>query len=137
MNASLPTGVVTFLFTDIEGSTRLWERRPEAMRAALAVHDRLLREAIDGHDGHVVKMTGDGVLAAFDSPVAALAAALDAQRSLASRGDRPTTTPPPLSPLNTDPLSSDPLIRARMALHTGAAELREGDYHGATLNRAA
>ena len=137
MNASLPTGVVTFLFTDIEGSTRLWERRPEAMRAALAVHDRLLREAIDSHDGHVVKMTGDGVLAAFDSPVAALAAALDAQRFLASRGDRPTTTPPPLSPLNTNPLSSDPLIRARMALHTGAAELREGDYHGATLNRAA
>ena len=81
MNASLPTGLVTFLFTDIEGSTRLWERRPAAMRAALAVHDRLLRQAIASNGGHVVKLTGDGVMAAFGSPAGAAAAALAALRA--------------------------------------------------------
>ena len=134
MNASLPTGLVTFLFTDIEGSTRLWERRPEAMRAALAIHDRLLRQAIESNGGHVVKMTGDGVMAAFGSPAGAVAAALAAQRALlTTTGHRPPTadTLPP------DPLNTDLLIRARMGIHTGAAELREGDYHGPTLNRAA
>ena len=134
MNASLPTGLVTFLFTDIEGSTRLWERRPEAMRAALAIHDRLLRQAIESNGGHVVKMTGDGVMAAFGSPAGAVAAAVAAQRALlTTTGHRPPTadTLPP------DPLNTDLLIRARMGIHTGAAELREGDYHGPTLNRAA
>ena len=61
----LPSGTVTFLFTDIEGSTRLWEEHPDAMRDALARHDELLREAIEAHGGHVVKTTGDGCMAAF------------------------------------------------------------------------
>ena len=63
--AQLPTGTVTFLFTDIEGSTRLWEEHPEAMRPALARHDEILRDAIEAHGGHVVKTTGDGVHAVF------------------------------------------------------------------------
>ena len=145
MSLRLPTGIVTFLFTDIEGSTRLWEREPEAMRAALAAHDRLLRDAIESNGGDVVKMTGDGVMAAFGAPAAALAAALAAQRGLADdrrppftdggrqttddglrAGDKRTPTPDLLAPL-----------RVRMGVHTGEAELREGDYHGATLNRAA
>src|SRR6187401_3102592 len=61
----LPTGTVTFLFTDLEGSTRLWEAHPDAMKPALARHDEILREAVEAHDGHVVKTTGDGVHAAF------------------------------------------------------------------------
>ena len=59
--AELPAGTVTFLFTDLEVSTRLWEREPEAMRTTLARHDRILRDAIEIHEGHVVKGTGDGV----------------------------------------------------------------------------
>src|SRR5215210_638716 len=56
----LPTGTVTFLFTDVEGSTRLWEEQPEAMKAALARHDEILRDAVQSHAGHIVKTTGDG-----------------------------------------------------------------------------
>lgn len=78
----LPTGTITFLFTDIEGSTQLWERHPEAMKAALARHDELLREAIEGHNGRVVKTTGDGCHAVFASPSDALAAVIDTQRTL-------------------------------------------------------
>ena len=63
--AELPSGTVTFLFTDLEGSTRLWEEQPDAMRAALARHDAILREAISAHHGHVVKTTGDGFHAVF------------------------------------------------------------------------
>src|SRR5712691_6570302 len=63
--ADLPTGTVTFLFTDIEGSTRLWEQHPEAMRAALARHDALLRQAIEARGGHVFKTMGDQFCAAF------------------------------------------------------------------------
>ena len=65
--AELPSGTVTFLFTDLEGSTRLWEEHPDAMQGALARHDVLLRAAIDAHDGHVVKTTGDGFHAVFAS----------------------------------------------------------------------
>ena len=79
----LPTGTVTFLFTDLEGSTRLWEEHPEAMQAALARHDEILRDAIAAHGGHVVKTTGDGVHAAFANAGDAVAAAVDAQRALA------------------------------------------------------
>ena len=63
--SELPSGTVTFLFTDIEGSTRLWEEHPDAMRDALARHDELVREAIEAHGGYVVKTTGDGFHAAF------------------------------------------------------------------------
>src|SRR5215469_18306710 len=80
--SGLPTGTVTFLFTDLESSTRLWEEQPEAMRAALARHDELLTGAIENRGGHVIKGTGDGVHAAFATADAAVAAAVDAQRSL-------------------------------------------------------
>ena len=118
--ADLPTGTVTFLFTDLEGSTQLWEEHPDAMRAALARHDGVMGDAIGGRGGHVVKTTGDGFLAAFRDAPAAVAAAIDAQLALA---DEPWPDTGPL--------------RVRMGIHSGAAELRDGDYHGTTLNRAA
>jgi class 3 adenylate cyclase len=77
-----PRGTVTFLFTDIEGSTRLWEADPENMRVALAVHDEVLRGAVDGHGGWLFKHTGDGVCAAFSSASDAVKAAIEAQRVL-------------------------------------------------------
>lgn len=120
MAMELPTGMVTFLFTDIEGSTQLWEREPEAMRAALARHDALLREVLERHGGEVVKMTGDGLLAVFATALQGVGAMVECQSSLQAEA-WPLTTP----------------LRVRMALHTGEAELRDGDYHGATLNRAA
>jgi predicted ATPase len=103
--------VVTFLFTDVEGSTRRWESDADAMRAALAAHDLVLRGAIEAHGGWLFKHTGDGVCAAFGSPRAAVDAAVAAQRALE--------------------------LPVRMGLATGEAELREGDYFGAVLNRAA
>src|SRR5687767_5435473 len=78
----LPTGTVTFLFTDIEGSTTRWEHQTAAMQAALARHDALVRAAIRGHGGHVVKTMGDAFHAAFSRADDALAAAMDAQRRL-------------------------------------------------------
>ncbi len=116
----LPSGTVTFLFTDIEGSTRLWEEHPDAMRDALARHDDLVREAIESHGGYVVKTTGDGFHAAFGTADAGLVAAVAAQRALVGEA---WPLPEPL--------------RVRMGLHTGAASLRDGDYFGASLNRAA
>lgn len=112
--------VSTFLFTDIEGSTRLWEREPERMRGALARHDALLRSAVESHHGTVVKSTGDGVCAAFDDPLDGISAALTIQRALAE-------------PEATNGIE----LRIRSALHVGAAEQRDGDYFGATVNRAA
>ena len=105
-----PSGTVTFLFTDIEGSTRRWEADPEAMRVALAAHDDVLRSAVDGHGGWLFKHTGDGVCAAFGSPRAAIDAAVDAQRRLG--------------------------LPVRMGIGTGEAELRGNDYFGPALNRA-
>ncbi|MET0894978.1 MAG: adenylate/guanylate cyclase domain-containing protein [Acidimicrobiia bacterium] len=118
--AELPSGTVTFLFTDLEGSSTLWEQHPDAMRGALARHDALIGDAIVGRAGHVVKTTGDGFLAAFASALDAVAAAVDAQLAL---GREPWVETGPL--------------RVRMGIHTGAAELRDGDYFGPTLNRAA
>ena len=132
MSDNLPTGVVTFLFTDIEGSTQLWERQPEAMKAALAGHDRLLRAAVEANNGRVVKTTGDGCHAVFATVADALAAALDAQRAL---GDRPLRSPKTSQISNSE--VSTVTIRSRMAIHAGEAELRDGDYYGPTLNRAA
>ena len=111
MTAAAPSGVVTFLFTDVEGSTRRWEADADAMRAALAAHDEVLRDAIEAHGGFMFKHTGDGVCAAFASPRSAVDAAVAAQRALE--------------------------LPVRMGLATGEAELREGDYFGAVLNRAA
>ena len=79
---SAPSGVVTFLFTDIEGSTRRWESDADAMRAALAAHDEVLRTAIEAHGGFLFKHTGDGVVRGFASPKAAVDAAVVAQREL-------------------------------------------------------
>jgi predicted ATPase/class 3 adenylate cyclase len=116
-----PSGTLTFLFTDLERSTGLWEEHPEAMKRALARHDRILRDAVEGHGGHVVKTTGDGVHAVFGSAHEALEACLDAQSALA--GERwPESTGP---------------LRVRMGVHAGEAELRDRDYYGSVLNRAA
>jgi len=111
MTAVAPSGVVTFLFTDVEGSTRRWEADANAMRVALAAHDEVLRYAIEAHGGFLFKHTGDGVCAAFASPTGAVDAAVAAQRALE--------------------------LPVRMGIATGEAELREGDYFGAVLNRAA
>jgi predicted ATPase len=102
--------VVTFLFTDVEGSTRRWETDADGMRKALAAHDEVLRAAIDAHGGFLFKHTGDGVCAVFSSPRSAVDAAVTAQRGLE--------------------------LPVRMGLATGEAELRDGDYFGAVLNRA-
>ena len=106
-----PSGIVTFLFTDVEGSTRRWEADPDGMRDALATHDQALRQAIETRGGWLFKHTGDGVCAAFASPKAAVDAAVAAQRTLE--------------------------LPVRMGLATGEAELRDADYFGAALNRAA
>ena len=110
----------TFLITDIEGSTRLWEEQAAAMAGALALHDALLRSVVEGHAGTVIKTTGDGLLAVFADPNQAVAAALDGQRALrdASWGDTGA-------------------LRVRMAIHSGTAEVRDGDYFGPALNRSA
>src|SRR3954453_4820016 len=92
--AELPSGTVTFLFTDIEGSTRLWEAHPDAMRDALARHDELLRQAIESHGGYVVKTAGDGFLAAFGTAEAGLGAAVGAEG--ARGGERGGVWSPPL-----------------------------------------
>jgi class 3 adenylate cyclase len=114
-----PTGTVTFLFTDIEGSTKLWERSPEAMSEALARHDKILRETIEIHGGHVFKTVGDAFFAAFSTATDALEAGLESQRKLFS-SEWGQTGP----------------LRVRMALHTGAAEERDGDAPaGASLRR--
>jgi predicted ATPase/class 3 adenylate cyclase len=117
---SLPSGTVTFLFTDIEGSTRLWEHYPQAMAAVLIQHDTLLREAITNHGGVVVKTTGDGVHAVFARATDALAAAIAVQRAI-----------------QREEWSVIGQLRVRMALHSGVAEERAGDYFGPVLNRAA
>jgi predicted ATPase/class 3 adenylate cyclase len=111
MTAFAPSGLVTFLFTDIEGSTHRWEADADGMRAALAAHDDVLRSAFETHGGFVFKHTGDGVCAAFASPKSAVDAAVAAQRTLE--------------------------LPVRMGIATGEAELRDGDYFGAVLNRAA
>jgi class 3 adenylate cyclase len=82
MTAAAPSGVGTFLFTDVEGSTRRWEADAEGMRVALAAHDEVLCKVIEAHGGFLFKRTGDGVCAAFASPKAAVDAAVDAQLTL-------------------------------------------------------
>ena len=108
--SKLPLGTVTFLFTDIEESTQLWEKHPEAMKAALAKHDSILKEAIESNHGHIIKTTGDGVHAVFERTVDAVNATIQAQRALRE--------------------TSEILLLVRMGLHTGEAELRDGDYYG-------
>ena len=117
---SLPTGTVTFLFTDIEGSTRMWEAHPETMQSSLARHDALLRMTIESHHGHVFKTVGDAFCAAFSSSSEALTAALFSQQALHAE-TWPQETP----------------LRVRMALHTGQTQERDNDYFGPTVNRVA
>jgi predicted ATPase/class 3 adenylate cyclase len=119
-HSDLPAGTVTFLFTDIEGSTRLWEQHPTAMRSALARHDAMLRHAVAAADGVVFNTAGDGVHAAFARAPDALAAALESQRALQGEVWGPIGS-----------------LRARMALHTGVVELSDGEYVGIPLNRVA
>ena len=116
-----PTGTVTFLFTDIEGSTKLWERDPEFMSYALARHDEILREVIEGYGGFVFKTVGDAFCCAFPTATEALEAALACQQKL-FRERWPNEVGG---------------LRVRMALHTGAANERSGDYFGPPLNRVA
>ena len=112
--------ITTFLFTDIEGSTRLWEEEPLRMREALARHDALARGAVEEHGGRVVKMTGDGVHAAFDDPLAGVRCALALQQALA------------------DPAATAGIaLRVRCGLHAGVHEARDGDFYGSAVNRAA
>jgi class 3 adenylate cyclase len=128
----LPTGTVTFLFTDIEGSTRLWEEQPEAMRASLPRHDALLREAIETNNGFVFKTMGDQFCAAFAAASDALDAALALQQSLSGVG-APLVSALPVAEGHPQGVP----LRVRVALHTGAAEVRDGDYFGPALNRIA
>jgi predicted ATPase/class 3 adenylate cyclase len=117
---ALPTGTVTFLFTDLEGSSRLWESYPDAMQDVLARHDEILREAVMLHGGYVVKMRGDGAHAAFATAESGIVAAIAAQQALDQQEWGVVGG-----------------LRVRMGLHTGAAALREGDYFGSAVNRAA
>src|SRR5262249_52306653 len=115
-----PSGTVTFLLTDIAGSTRLWERYPELMGDAVARHEALLRQAVTEGGGVVFKTIGDAVCAAFADAVDALTAALAGQRALLAAAWGAT----------------GPLM-VRMALHTGVVEERDGDYAGLPLSRLA
>jgi predicted ATPase/class 3 adenylate cyclase len=116
--AALPAGAVTYLFTDIEGSSRLWEEQPQAMAAAMVRHDALCRRLVAEHRGHLVKQTGDGVHAVFEQAADAVGAALALQLALQDA-------------------ALDALLRIRVGLHRGADELRGGDYYGPGVNRAA
>jgi class 3 adenylate cyclase len=110
-----PSGTVTFVFTDIEGSTRRWEQDAEVMRDALAAHDEIVSSAIERHDGVVFATGGDGFAAAFGRAADALACSASAQAELQA----------------TD------LPAVRMGVHTGEAVERGGDYFGPAVNRAA
>src|SRR5262249_27685906 len=154
---ALPSGRVTFLFTDIEGSPRLWEQYPEARRLGLARHDGLLRIAIESHGGCVFKTVGDQFCAAFATVPEAILAALAGQQALrecavgSEEGGVPTPDEPPPPPASVSfgafPSGAAPppdsaartphSIRVRMAVHAGAVEQRDGDYFGPPLNRVA
>jgi class 3 adenylate cyclase/tetratricopeptide (TPR) repeat protein len=115
-----PSGTVTFLFSDIEGSTQRWARDRSAMQEALRLHDRFMREAIEMHGGFVFKTIGDAFCAAFTTPESAAVAALAAQRALGAAD-----------------FSAVDGLRVRMAINTGTADERDGDYFGPALNRVA
>jgi predicted ATPase/class 3 adenylate cyclase len=114
---TLPRGVVTFLFSDIEASTALWEDDPDAMRVALAAHDEMVGRIVRGSGGEIVKHTGDGFLAAFESASGALIAARDLEVEL--------------------PSIASGRIRVRIGIHTGEEAPRDGDYFGPNVNEAA
>ena len=115
----LPSGTVTFLFTDVEGSTRLWAADKGAMSASLLVHDAILRAAIESHGGYVFTTAGDSFAAAFGRASDAVTAADESQRAL------------------TNAVWPGPVLKVRMGLHLGEAEERGGDYFGPVVNTAA
>jgi class 3 adenylate cyclase len=117
--AGRPSGTVTFLFTDVEGSTRLWATDKDAMSASLLVHDAILRGAIEGSGGYVFTTAGDSFAAAFGRASDAVRAATESQRAL------------------TDAVWPGPALKVRMGLHLGEAEERGGDYFGPVVNTAA
>jgi len=115
------SGILTFLFTDLEGSTPLWEQYPDLMQVVSARHDELLRAVFEGNGGRVVKTTGDGFHVVFASPADGIAAALAGQQAITTE-----VWPPEVGS-----------IKVRMGLHAGEGQAREGDYYGPDLNRAA
>jgi predicted ATPase/class 3 adenylate cyclase len=117
---SIPSGTITFVFTDIEGSTMRWDRDRSAMQTAVRAHDALMRAAVTAHAGHVFKTIGDAFCVAFSLPEDAVSAMLDAQRALAA-----------------EDFAAVDGIRVRMAIHTGTADERDGDYFGPAVNRVA
>jgi ATP/maltotriose-dependent transcriptional regulator MalT/class 3 adenylate cyclase len=117
---SASSGIFTFLFTDLESSTQLWQQHPETMKYALARHDALLRSAVESSNGQVVKTTGDGLMAVFTSGLEGVSASLKAQQSLLD-----------------EPWGETGPLKVRMGLHVGEAQPREGDYYGTAVNRAA
>jgi predicted ATPase/class 3 adenylate cyclase len=119
-SAQAPNELLTFLFTDVESSTRLWEANPGAMRAALERHDTIIRSAVVDSGGEIVKTTGDGIMAVFAIPVEAVTAAIVAQHGLSSQAWPDGCT-----------------IRVRMGIHSGEVETRGGDYFGPAVNRTA
>ena len=120
--SDLPTGTVTFLLTDIEGSTKLWERDPEPMSRALKRHDELATAIVEGHDGRVIRSKGEGdsLFAVFARASDAVAATAELQRAF-----------------HREPWREGAGLRVRMALRTGEAELRDGDFYGTAVNRCA
>jgi len=118
--AALPSGEVTFLFSDIEGSTSRWEQHHDAMKVAVARHDSLIRAEIERHGGYVFKTVGDAFCAAFGSPQQALQAALAGQHRLYK-----------------EDFSEVGGLRVRMGVHAGTAVERDLDYYGPTVNRVA
>src|SRR4051812_37263262 len=118
----LPDGTVTFLLTDVEGSTALWEQAPEAMRHALKRHDRIFEAVVTRHRGVHIRPRGEGDsrFAAFSGAADAVTGALAIQQAFVAE---PWPTPRP--------------IKVRIGVHTGEAELRDGDYYGAAVNRCA
>jgi class 3 adenylate cyclase len=120
MHPEPASGTLTFLFTDLEGSTRLWEEFPHAMKRALERHDAILRAAVAGSNGQVAKTMGDGMMAIFRSAAGGVSACLTAQRGLVD-----------------EPWGETGALRVRMGLHSGEAQTRTGDYFGPTVNRTA
>ena len=114
-----PSGLVTFMFTDVEGSTRLWSAGPEAMSASLEVHDQIMRSVVEAHGGYVFTTAGDSFAVAFSRASDAVAAAQRAQHELAA-AEWP-----------------GPALRVRMGLHLGEAEESGGDFFGPVVNTAA
>jgi class 3 adenylate cyclase len=133
MNSKLPSGTVTFLFTDIESSTRLWQENPQAMSVSHARHDAIVREAIEANNGYIFQIVGDSFSAAFHNAIDGLHAALAAQRGLTRVNDEGGRMKENLGKENSSFIThpSSLYLKVRMGLHTGTAEiLPDGKYEG-------